>query len=445
MTKRVAVVLTAIQPETEAVLRHLVDRGRERVVDTWFHIGRFGEWTVALSEVGPGNTRAATIAVRALTRFNPEIAAFVGVAGGVKDVVHGDVVVATKVYGYESGSETPDGYRIRPDVQSSDHELEQRARLLRTETGWYRRLNTALWPTQKPKVYVGPIAAGEAVVADNAGRIAAQLREHYGDTLAVEMEGRGFLEAAHIGPGCRAVVVRGIADLLGRKAESDKLGWQQRASDAAAAFFFEMLALDTAPSPGDSPNRSMKDYASIVFSSAQLSKTMSNPRYADDLTRLDRIWDRKAVINRETVIIVVGALVPSELLDRPTAESLRDEIDRRSGKEHPFRRAIVVTDEAWYDKEEAPNISNNAVISVGGPRSNKLSNEFDEWEAPAGSAQGKYPVSGTKECTGFFRLNAKGLPQVGLWGKNAQETRQAVGCYVQNEKGLTAFLRMVWK
>jgi nucleoside phosphorylase len=53
------------------------------VVDTWFQTGRFDGWTVAIAEVGPGNTRSATIAVRALTHFKPEIAAFVGVAGGV--------------------------------------------------------------------------------------------------------------------------------------------------------------------------------------------------------------------------------------------------------------------------------------------------------------------------------------------------------------------------
>jgi hypothetical protein len=64
---KVAVVLTAIQAETEAVLRHLVDRDRERVADTWFQTGLFDHWTVAVAEVGSGNTRAATIAVRAFT------------------------------------------------------------------------------------------------------------------------------------------------------------------------------------------------------------------------------------------------------------------------------------------------------------------------------------------------------------------------------------------
>jgi hypothetical protein len=53
-----------------------------------------------------------------------------------------------------------------------------------------------------------------------------------------------------------------------------------------------------------------------AFSLGQLSKTMSNPKYADDLYRLDRTYQRNAVINRETIIIVVGTTVLAELLDR---------------------------------------------------------------------------------------------------------------------------------
>jgi nucleoside phosphorylase len=194
------VILTAIQAETEAVLRHLADRDRQRVSDTWFHTGRFNSWTIAVAEAGPGNAPAATIATRAFAHFNPEIAAFIGVAGGVKDVTIGDVVVATKVYAYESGKETPHGFLPRPEVQKSHHELEQRARVLRSDTMWHRRLDIALWSDRDPHVYIGPIAAGEAVVATNAGRIATLLKRHYSDALAVEMEGRGFLEdrrAAH--------------------------------------------------------------------------------------------------------------------------------------------------------------------------------------------------------------------------------------------------------
>jgi hypothetical protein len=72
-----------------------------------------------------------------------------------------------------------------------------------------------------------------------------------------------------------------------------------------------------------------------AFSLEQLSKTMSNPKYADDIFKLDRTYDKDAVINKETVIIVVGAGIVAELLDRPAAELLRDHIDHQGGSS-PF-------------------------------------------------------------------------------------------------------------
>jgi hypothetical protein len=74
---------------------------------------------------------------------------------------------------------------------------------------------------------------------------------------------------------------------------------------------------------------------------------------------------------------------------------------------------------------------------------NRLSAEFDKWQAPLGSTGGKYRISGTV-LTGFFRKNARGLPQVALWGKTSSETREAVEYYIRAEKGLSEFLRMVW-
>jgi len=181
-----------------------------------------------------------------------------------------------------------------------------------------------------------------------------------------------------------------------------------------------------------------------AFSLEQLSKTMSNPRYADDIFKLDRIYDRHSVINKETIIIVVGSTVVAELLDRPAAELLRDHIDQRGGH-YPFRRGIVITHEAWYEKTEAPVITDNPVIAVGGPEINDLSAEFDRWKPSPPSKEGKYVIPGTGTQTGFFRKNQARLPQVGLWGRYASDTREAVEHYLKNEHGLTEFLGMCWK
>jgi hypothetical protein len=181
-----------------------------------------------------------------------------------------------------------------------------------------------------------------------------------------------------------------------------------------------------------------------AFSLEQLSKTMSNPKYPDDLFKLDRVYNRHSVINKETVIIVVGTAIVAELLDRPAAELLRDHIDQRGGH-YPFRRGIVITHDAWYEEGEAAVIANNPVIAVGGPPVNKLSAEFDIWTPAPPSTGGKYAIPGTGARTGFFRKNQAGQPQVGLWGHDANATRETVEHYLKNEQGLDAFLKMCWK
>ena len=247
MTKQVveepktALIVTALDVETRAVLRKLSDDWREKVVyGTVFYTGEFEDWTIAVVEVGSGNVSAAAITERGIRAFGAEVALFVGVAGGVKDVELGDVVVGSKVYGYESGKDQATKFSPRPDLHHSAHALEQRARAIMKRERWHERLDRSN-VDGAPKLLVGPIAAGERVVAANRSDTARFLRENYGDTLAVEMEGRGFLEAVHINQIVGGVV-RGISDLLGSKSISDDAGWQAKAADAAAAAAIEILA-----------------------------------------------------------------------------------------------------------------------------------------------------------------------------------------------------------
>lgn len=238
----VAVILTALDIETRAVLRHLGTFTTEAVFGTQFFRGTFAGWGVAVAEVGPGNVGAAAIGVRALDHYKPDVALFVGVAGGVKDVGLGDVVVATKVHGYETGRDTAQDFVSRPDPLKVAHSIDQAGRALRQQTKWKDRLNPEI-VHEEPEVFVAPIAAGEKVVASRRSTTARLLKRSYGDAVAVEMEGRGFLESVHINAPVQGGVVRGISDLLSGKAAADKAGSQRRAADVASAVAFEILSI----------------------------------------------------------------------------------------------------------------------------------------------------------------------------------------------------------
>jgi nucleoside phosphorylase len=241
-----AVILTALPIEYSSVCRHLTDlRDETSPRGTIYGRGTFtanGQcWDVGVAEVGAGNAGAAVEAERAIAHFQPDILFFVGIAGGIKDVAIGDVVVATKVYGYESGK-VEDQFLTRPETEKSAYALVERAKEEARGSDWLTRLQTDATPN--PNVWLGPIAAGEKVIAAKDSDTFRLLRSHYNDAIAVEMEGFGFLKAAFAHPDIKAIVIRGISDLIDGKnddaIEPEPIR-QAKAADHASAFAFAML------------------------------------------------------------------------------------------------------------------------------------------------------------------------------------------------------------
>ncbi|GAA4533420.1 5'-methylthioadenosine/S-adenosylhomocysteine nucleosidase family protein [Amycolatopsis samaneae] len=249
----VAVICAALSVEYVAVRRHLdepvTQRLEERDVQgTLCELGTFtgqaGTWSVVLAQTGVGDTSAAIVLERAISAFAPRVALFVGVAGGIKDVALGDVVVPEMIYEYDSGKVTGEGFEARVRTHKASYRLVQRARAVAMYGHWQRRIHHATDDGRSPAAVVQPLAAGSIVVADPRSSIARHIYRHCGDAVAVEMEGHGFLHCAHYNDRVDALVVRGISDLLDKTEAADKY-WQPIAAEHAAAFAFETLACHT--------------------------------------------------------------------------------------------------------------------------------------------------------------------------------------------------------
>ncbi|MET7935635.1 hypothetical protein [Streptomyces sp. NPDC005322] len=254
------VVLTALEVEYRAVRAHLEDpRPVQAERGALFEVGAFRdgplERRVSIHMTGPGNPGAAASVERAAALFSPRAVLFVGVAGGRKDVVLGDVVAADAVYDYETGKDTETGFLPRQKTYQSAYGLVQLARLVAAGDEWQGRIRP---PDEapRPRAHVKPVAAGGRVVAHHRSDVGLRLAASAGDALAVDMEGFGFLAGAYVNQHLDALVIRGISDLLGDKGEAHDERWQPIASRHAAAFAFELVGRIpvAAPAPAVRPS-----------------------------------------------------------------------------------------------------------------------------------------------------------------------------------------------
>lgn len=237
------VILTALDVEYEAVLTRLRNLQRHRLPGgTRFRVGDFSgdylNWRVAVAEIGEGTVGAGIEAEKAISHFDPDLILFVGVAGGFKDELRcGDVVVASKMYDYHGGKAGEEFY-ARPVAFPTSHSLDQVVREVKRGRWFEGSISEAF--IGEPTAYLKPIAAGQVVIASKLSEVAQQIKLHYNDTTAVEMESVGMYMAAQRA-GRPALAIRGISDLLDDKSAEADANLQPVASKHAAAFAFALL------------------------------------------------------------------------------------------------------------------------------------------------------------------------------------------------------------
>nr|BBH86384.1 hypothetical protein KTC_11350 [Thermosporothrix sp. COM3] len=239
-----AVLLTTNPIEHEALRSFLGETQEETYKGTIYEYGFFRTssqiWKVGLAQIGKGNTSAAMEAERAITCFQPSVVMLVSFAQGFQDVKIGDVVVASKIYGYEFG-QAGLTFAPRPELNRPSHPLLQRAMAVARKPEWRHRIQVDS-EEGTPQAHIGPLAAGEKTITSLKSEAAQRLKAHYGDALAVEMEGYGFLHTLYANVEVDALVICGIMDLIHRQSKMQRSEALVRAAHYASAFAFEVLA-----------------------------------------------------------------------------------------------------------------------------------------------------------------------------------------------------------
>jgi pyrimidine deaminase RibD-like protein len=163
--------------------------------------------------------------------------------------------------------------------------------------------------------------------------------------------------------------------------------------------------------------------------------TLMNPRFSEDSARFDGHFKLNSIASNETIFIIAGETIVSDLLDRLTCGILRDAIDRE-GEGHEFRRSIIVSGASWtrdrWFTDKCP------AISIGSEGANNISKEW------LGIAKEK-AVAAFPLGSGHGLYLSEPRPRAILYGNRASDTRSAVEKYIESRRGLAEFLRNSWK
>jgi hypothetical protein len=139
----------------------------------------------------------------------------------------------------------------------------------------------------------------------------------------------------------------------------------------------------------------------------------------------------KLVDTEETVVLVTGSSATAEERDRPLADLLKSEIDRR-GAGHAYRRAVVVGD-VWYLENRLFHL--NPTIAIGGPGVNGVAQEFS----------GLLATVYSREEEIFVQADFEGeLKRAALWGVNSSCTAAAVEAF-STQGFLDDLLGRIWR
>jgi hypothetical protein len=139
----------------------------------------------------------------------------------------------------------------------------------------------------------------------------------------------------------------------------------------------------------------------------------------------------KLIDNAETVVVVISADVGPTSDDSYAAHLLKDAVDGR-GAGHPFRRAVIISDVAWFD---TPLFHESPTICIGGGGVNGVAGRFTAELPTVWSDQGRSVIQAEF---------GDGPKRAALWGTDAAATGAAVDAFIARG-WLDEFLDRCWR
>ena len=139
----------------------------------------------------------------------------------------------------------------------------------------------------------------------------------------------------------------------------------------------------------------------------------------------------KLIDNAETVVLVISSELGPTSADRDAAFTLKSAVDDR-GAGHPYRRAVIVSDAAWFD---TPLLHDSPTIAIGGPGVNGVAGRFGAELPTVWSDQDRVIIQAEF---------GEGLKRAALWGADAAATSAAVAAFI-SRGWLDEFLDRCWR
>ncbi|MEL6942206.1 MAG: hypothetical protein AAFO82_06020 [Bacteroidota bacterium] len=235
-------ILTPIPIEYQGIRNYLHGIHTVEQEGIYYEVGHFQglhhHYSVAIREIGANNTTSSLATEKAVNHFQPSIIILFGIAGGIKDVKIGDIVIGECSYDYETGKETAEGSLARPQSTNYDSKLIEFARHVNRQGKWRQKLLSQHYPS----VLFGAVASGNKVVSSTDSLVFRYIKKHLNNSLCLEMEASGFGKVVDQNRDrLRPFLIRGISDLINNKSTTDGEGGQELAVQNAATFLFGFL------------------------------------------------------------------------------------------------------------------------------------------------------------------------------------------------------------